>query len=80
MQGRNRETDVESRLRDRAGEGWDDERVTVKRVHYCLKQTARGKLLGNTGSSTLCSDYLEAWDGVRAGRWEGGLGEEEIYV
>ena len=53
--GRDRDTDIESRLADTVGEGGGTDRVVSAHRLSCVNQTARDKLLHSTGSSARCS-------------------------
>ena len=58
MQGRNRDTDIEYKLVDPAGEGegrTNRESSTDIYTLSCVRQIASGKLLCSTGSPTWCS-------------------------
>ena len=58
MQGRNRDSDIQNRLVDIAGEGEGVTNLESSTDIYtlpCVKQTANEKLLHNTRSSVWCS-------------------------
>jgi len=72
LQGRNRDTGIENRLMDTAGEGeggtnWENSIETY--ILPYVKQISSGKLLYNTGSSTWCSVTTEMVGWYR--EWEG---------
>ena len=72
LQGRNRDPDIEDRPVDTAGEGkgrmnWENDVATYTLPH--VKQTARGNLLYDGGSSTPCS--VMTWKGGMRWGWGG---------